>query len=81
MAGDPSSVEVSTPSLSLIESVLEVVSRPGDEGVSGPVHKPVSTSRRTNEEEGEMEVSYADLRSTITMESQSASPLAMVSRW
>ena len=68
MAGDPLSVEVSTPSLSLTESVLKVASRLGDEGVARLAHEPATTSKRANkEEEEEMQVSCAYLRSTITM--------------
>ena len=67
MVGDTPSMEVFKPSISLIESVPEVASRPGDEGVLGPDCELVSTSGRTNEEEEEVEVSCSNLRSTITM--------------
>ena len=67
MAGDFLFVEVSTPSLSFTKFVPEVTSRPGDERVSRPICEPASTSGRTNKEKGEMEVSCADLRSTITI--------------
>ena len=69
MAGDPLSKEVSMPSILFKESGPEVASRTTDEGVTRPARELVSTSGRVSkEEEDEVAVSYADLRSAITGE-------------
>ena len=47
----PLSKEVSTPSISFTESVLEVASLPSDEGVTGPVSELASTLGCISEEE------------------------------
>ena len=68
--GNPLSKEVSTPNISFKESAFEVTSRPVDEGVTGPTSEPASTLSRISEEkeDGEVAISYVDLKSTITGE-------------
>ena len=70
LAGDPLSREVSTPSISSMESAPEVTSHPADEGVTRPVSELASTSGRINEEEEEDEVAVSceDLKSTLSAE-------------
>ena len=78
MAGDPLSKEVSTPRISFIDCTPEVASYPAEEGVIGPALEPVSTSGRVSEEEeDEVAVNCADLRSAIIREDsvRIASPL------
>ena len=57
------------PIISFTKSAPEVASRPVDEGVTRPAHKPASnTGRICEEEEYEVGVSCADPRSVITGE-------------
>ena len=59
-----------TPSISFMESAPEVALCPGDEGVIGLARELASTLGHMDEEKGDedVEVSCADLRSTLSAE-------------